>query len=237
VTIALVCEVVPALLRTDFCERVGDRRNECIDRSGGGLSQQSFEFGEELFDRIEVGAIGRQVAQLCTGGFDGFADAGDFVAGEIVHHDNIAVPQDRNDELLDIGTEARTIHRSIEHARCGDLTDTERSNECCRLPVAPRHGRNEALTTRTAAIAARHIGRGARFVDEEKAFRVQVRLARAPLIACLGNVRSILLGGSLRLFLSGSLRNLSLFQRHPMLTLTSRSATSQACNSSSVASG
>ena len=37
--------------------------------------------------------------------------------------------------------------------------------------------------------------------------------------------------------LSGSLRNLSPFYRHPMLTLTLRSASDQACSSVSVISG
>jgi hypothetical protein len=31
-----------------------------IDGSLGGLAQQSFELSEELFDRIEVWAVGRQ---------------------------------------------------------------------------------------------------------------------------------------------------------------------------------
>lgn len=44
------------------------------------------------------------------------------------------------------------------------------------------------------------------FVDKDQAFRVQVRLAGAPLSAGLGNIRPILLGGALRLFLRAARR-------------------------------
>ena len=86
-------------------------------------------------------------------------------------------------------------------------------------------------------MTACHVGRRTGFIDEDQTFRVQITLARTPLVASLGDIRPILLRSSLRLFLSGSLRNLSLFHRQPMLTLTSRSAASQACSSFNVASG
>ena len=70
---------------------------------------------------------------------------------------------------------------------------------------------------------------GAGLVDENQAFWVQLALARTPLIPRLGHIWPILLGSSLRFFLSESLRKLSLFHRHPTLTLTFRSASSQAC--------
>ena len=39
------------------------------------------------------------VAQLGAGSLDGFADAGGFVAGEIVHHNDIVLAQDRDHEV------------------------------------------------------------------------------------------------------------------------------------------
>jgi len=109
----LVCEVVFALLGTDFGEGFGDCCDEGFDGSGDGLSQQGFEFSEELFDGVEVWAVRGQVAQLGPGGFDGFADAGDVVAGAIVHYDDIALAQDRDHELLDIGAKGRPIHANF----------------------------------------------------------------------------------------------------------------------------
>jgi hypothetical protein len=63
-------------LRSDFGEGFGDCCDERFDGSGGDLSQQGFEFSEELFDGVEVWAVRGQVAQLRAGGLDGFGDAG-----------------------------------------------------------------------------------------------------------------------------------------------------------------
>ena len=68
---AIAREVVFALLRTDFGDSFGDCCDERFDGSGGDLSQQGFEFGEELFDGVEVWAVQGQVAQLGAGGLDG----------------------------------------------------------------------------------------------------------------------------------------------------------------------
>ena len=62
---------------------------------------------------------------------------GDFVAREIVHHDDVALAQDRDHELLDIGAEAWPIHWSVGESRCGDLPDTQRGDECRGLPSVP----------------------------------------------------------------------------------------------------
>jgi hypothetical protein len=71
----------------------------------------------------------------------------------------------------------------------------------------PRARWRPGLPARTTAIAARHVGCRTGFIDEDQAVRIQVGLARTPLIACLGDIRPILLGGALRLFLSGSFKN------------------------------
>ena len=124
------------------------------------------------------------------------------------------------DIALYIGAEARAIDGAIEYTWRGDLVDPQGCKECGRLPMAPWHARDESLAPRAAAITTYHIGRRARFVDEDQAFRGQLALAGTPFVAGCGDIRSILLGRSLRLFLSGSSRNCSLFHKHPMLTLT-----------------
>jgi len=56
-------------------EEHGDTVPKAVDGALGGLAEQGFKFGEELFDRIEIGRIRRQVEQPCAGGFDGLAYA------------------------------------------------------------------------------------------------------------------------------------------------------------------
>jgi hypothetical protein len=41
-------------------EQVADACRGALDGSFGCFSQQMFELGEDLFDRVEIGAIGRQ---------------------------------------------------------------------------------------------------------------------------------------------------------------------------------
>ena len=194
--IALVGEVVCAFLRSDLGEDFSNRCDQSFDGSGGGLSQQGFELGEELLDRIEVGTVGRQVAQLGACGFDRFADAGDLVACKVIHHHDIARLKDRDDELFDISAKAFPIHRSVQHTGRGDLAEPQCGNEGRRFPMSPRHAANEALAARTAAVAARHVGRRTGFVDKDEAFRLQFGLVRTPPIAGLGDIRPILFGSA-----------------------------------------
>ena len=56
-----------------------------LDGSLCGCSEQGLELGECVLDGVEVRAVGRQEEQTGTGGFDGLADSGAFVAGQIVH--------------------------------------------------------------------------------------------------------------------------------------------------------
>jgi hypothetical protein len=66
------------------------------------------------------------------------------------------------------------------------------------MPV--RDGRAATSPTLCAAIEARHLGRGARFIDEDQALRIEVRLEIEPRFAPRGNVGPRLLAGVCRFF-------------------------------------
>ena len=55
------------------------------------LAQPGLDFREAVFDWVQVWAVWRQVKQSCPNGTDKFADTGHFVAGKIIHDDNIAL--------------------------------------------------------------------------------------------------------------------------------------------------
>ena len=133
---------------------------------------------------------------LSRGLLDCFLDAFDFVAGKIVHDDDIALPQDRGEKVFDVGQETRPIHRPIEHTGRGDLLVTQGGNECCRHPMAVGHRREKALTTGRPAIEPDHICLCSRFIKEDKTFRVQIGLARAPLLAGFGDIGAVLFSGA-----------------------------------------
>ena len=64
------------------------------------------ELGEGILDRIEIGTVGRQIAEFRPAGFDSLPDAGDLVGGQIVHDDDVAWPQVGDQHLLAPGQEA-----------------------------------------------------------------------------------------------------------------------------------
>jgi hypothetical protein len=62
-----------------------------------------------LFDRIEVGAVGRQEDEVSAFGADGIAGCFAFMAAEIVEDDNVALGQGRSENLLDIDGEGSPL--------------------------------------------------------------------------------------------------------------------------------
>ena len=110
------------------------------DCSGGGARKKGLELGEGHFDGIEVGAVGRQVAQACAGGFDGLSDAMDFVGRQIVHDDDLARPQLGDERLFDIGEKGLAVHRAIQDHGRGDAVAAQPCGEGGCFPMAMGHG-------------------------------------------------------------------------------------------------
>ena len=59
-SISCVGDVVGAFLWRDVVEQGADAPPCGLDGSLVGLAEQRLELGEDLFDRIEVGRVGRQ---------------------------------------------------------------------------------------------------------------------------------------------------------------------------------
>jgi len=88
--VAAVPDVIPALVRREEVECCGDEREDLIEAAGPRRPEERFQFGERLFDRIEIGTVGRKKADLGADGFDGGANLRLFVHREIVKDDHIA---------------------------------------------------------------------------------------------------------------------------------------------------
>jgi hypothetical protein len=70
---------------------------------------------------------------------DGEANGAALMAAEVVHDDNIAGREDRDENLLDISAEAHAIDRSIDDAGRGEAVATQRRQE--REGPPPPEGR------------------------------------------------------------------------------------------------
>jgi hypothetical protein len=133
--------------------------------------------------------VSRQLARLPPG-------RRDFVRSQIVHDDDVALAQRWCKKIFDISQETRAVHRSIENARGGDLIVSQGADECGRHPMAMRGGCDKTLSAWSPAVEPCQIGLCSRFINEDKLFGVQLRLAGAPFLARLGDIGAALLGGA-----------------------------------------
>ena len=106
----------------------------------GGFSQEQLELGEDLFDGIEVGGVGRQEQQPGSSRADRLADGRALVTAKIVHDDHIAGSERGHEELLDPCGKALAADRPIEDARRVDPVMAKCSQEGQRAPLAERSG-------------------------------------------------------------------------------------------------
>src|SRR3984957_15812648 len=137
-SISCVGEVICAFYRGEAVEQRADGSPGLVDGSGVGLAQQGLHFCEDLFNRIEVWRVGGQEQEFGFGRADGGANGAALMTSEVVHDDNVAWREDREENLLDISAEACTIDRSVDDAGRGEPVAPQRRQESERLPFAER---------------------------------------------------------------------------------------------------
>ena len=196
-----MAEVVGTLGRREGGERWPHRRPQARHGAGGAGSEQRFEFGKDLLDRIEVGAVRGQVQEGSASGFDRLADPGHFMARQIVHDDPVAWAERRDQNLFDIGHEAQAIDRAVEDGRGGQLVGAEGGNDGGRLPVAGGDFRDEAGAAPPAAIAPGHLRLERGLVQEDEPVAVELRRLGAPALPGYYDIRPLLFGGVQDFFL------------------------------------
>lgn len=230
-------EEVDAFAGVELAESMGGGVFEGFDGPCGSFSDVSFEFGEGVLNGIEIGTVRRKVDQLGAAGFDGFSNAGNFVRREIVHDDDVAWPQRRCQHLFDPGTEAFSVHRSVEKHRRDEAVERESTYKGDRFPVPVGDCRFAALASRRPTSPTRHFCRKTAFVDEDQTLWVQFALTVEPGLASRLHIGALLLTGMRSLFLcvwSCLSRN---FHTAVRTTVTARSSCKRVTNSSSVVSG
>jgi hypothetical protein len=97
-----------------------------------------------LLDRVEVGRVGRQVAELGAARLDGLLDAVDLVAGEIVHDHDVVGLKGWGEHLFDIGAEDGAVHRPIDDQGRGDAVVAQAGDDGAGLPMAVGDGADQA---------------------------------------------------------------------------------------------
>ena len=123
------------------------------------------------------------------------------MARQVVHDDDVARPQFGHEHLGDIGFEPVAVDRPIEHHRRDHAAHAQARDQRGRLAVAVREAHPQALAFPATAVAAGHVGRGPRFVDEHEPFGIEVELAIEPVMPLAQDVGAVLLDCMASLFL------------------------------------
>jgi len=115
-----VSHVIAAFVGREEPQRDRDEGVDLIEAPRPGRPEESFQFGEGLFDRVEVGTVRRQKPELRTDAVDRGADRGLLVDGEVIEDHDVAGLQRGHEDLFDVGEETRIIDRAIEDGRRAD---------------------------------------------------------------------------------------------------------------------
>ena len=188
-------KVVSALVGIEAFQELAQSPLKPFDGPFGGRAEERFEFGEGQFDGIEVRAVGRQIDELRPDVFDGFADPGDLVSGQIVHHDDVPRAQRRRKLLLDVAEKHVAVHRAVDHGGRRETREPQGADEGRRLPMAVRDMIHDALAAKASAVQPRELRMGAEFVEKRQPPDIEMRLPKPPALAAIGDVRTQLLSG------------------------------------------
>ena len=153
------------------------------------------ELGEDLLDRIEIGAVGRQEKPVCACGADGLADRLAFVTAGIIEHDDIARLEGADKELFGIGADALAVNRSVKDAGRLDPVHTQSCEEGQRAPSAMGRFADQAPSTRTPAPQRRHVGLDPGFIQKDEAAGIAAVLPGPPALPVASGIRPVLLAG------------------------------------------
>jgi hypothetical protein len=189
-------DVVAAFLREKEPEGRGDKVADVLERARPRGAEERFQFGEGLFDRIEIRTVGRQESQPRADLRNRGTHLGLLVRGEVVEHDHIAGSQRGYEHLLDVGEKRHGVHRPIEHRRRGQFRRPERRHDRVRLPVAARRVVARARPAQAARVATDQIGGHARFVDKDVLTRIMEGQRRLPSTSGGRDVRAPLFVGA-----------------------------------------
>ena len=189
-----------AFLRAEAVEQ-GSNASPCgLGGSLCGFAHEVFELGKDLFDGVQIGAIGWQEQQSRPDAADCSTDGRPLVATQVVHDDDITGRERGHEQLLDIIEEARCIDRLIEHAGRVDPVATQGGKERHRAPVAVWHLGMKPLPLWRPATQGSHVGLGPGLVDEDEASGIKPVLELLPLRATPGDLRPQLFSGQYAFF-------------------------------------
>lgn len=115
------------------------------------------------------------------------------MAAWIVHHDDVCVPQFRQQDLFDISQEGIPIDRTVKDHRCHHPGELQSSVKLRRLLMTVWYACTQFLIARRAPANAGHLGERPGFIDKDQAGRIEIKLVVEPDLHACQDVGSVLL--------------------------------------------
>lgn len=181
-------------LGPDGFNDAADSGPESIKGSFGGFTQEGFDFGEDLFNGVEVGRIRRQIKDFCTFVLDHLPDTGNLVAAQVVADDDITWLECRAELGFHINQESCAIHGRIQTPRRKQTVKMQSGNESHGFVTAGSMV-IASLSHRTAAILPRHVRACSRFIEKDQASGIAGLLPVSPNEPCRRHVSTLLFAG------------------------------------------
>ena len=190
-----MADVVPTFGGREEPKRRRDERVDVIEGTRARSAEERFQFGERLFDRIEVRTVRRQEAERRADTFNGRSDVGLSVHREVIQHDHVAGPQRRHQYLFDVGQETGGVDGPIKHGGCRQPVGPQGEDHRVSFPMSAGRVIVQPHAAGTPAIAAEQIGGDPTLVEKDVLPHIAKRQPGAPAAAVSGDVGPSLLVG------------------------------------------
>lgn len=154
-----------------------------------------FEFGEGLFDWIEIWAVRGQEDEMGTCGADELACQFALVTAEIIKDDDVAWAQNRNEYLLDVDEENLAVDWAVDDEGGFESVVAQGGDEGQRLPMPMWRIGWQTPTARSPATQRCHVRLDPRLVDEQQPPAIDTGLVSSPARPLTGDVWARPLGG------------------------------------------
>ena len=122
------------------------------------------------------------------------------MGAQVIHHDDVAGLERRDEDLVEVGEKTVPVHRPVEEPRRGQARDPQRPHERTGLPVMVRRMIVDARAAPTPAVAPQQVRRDPTFIEKREAGRVNGGGDLSPICPGRGDVGAILFGRADRFF-------------------------------------
>lgn len=185
----------------DFLQGFCDGVVQSAAAPGFCAAQERFDFAPHFLDGVEIGRVGGQEPGLASGLFNQLEYPLLLVAGEVVHHNDVARLERWKENAFDVDSKDVSVRGGLDgHARCCPV-QSDRADHRRRAPVPGGGAVVNPQSLRRPAPQACHVGLGCRFIQENQVAGVALAELALPGVSGGGDFRAALLAGAERLFL------------------------------------